>query len=399
MKTDYTNYRAEQLLEDDFFVSSMLHQTEDTKLFWEIQIANNIVDEEEIMIALRFLQAMQVKEQKMSFSDSSQIWERIESTNKSVNSYKRKVVYKLFIAASLILLMTVSSLFYFFESDNRNDTLFMIAQSSKPDSEISDVQLVLANNRSISINKQEIDIQYDEDGNVHINDEKIARESYVVATEKERPFYDVINQLIVPKGKRSTLTFSDGTIIWVNSGSRVIYPELFEIDQREIYVDGEVYLQVAPDKERPFIVKTKKTDIKVLGTIFNVSAYEEEDTQTIALVEGSVEVIVNRKKAAVLTPNELFQYKDRQINIKKTNLTQYISWVEGWYIFDREQLSVILDKLSRYYGKNIEYHEDMGSIRCSGKLDLKDNFDEVLNAVLNATSVHYTKKGDVYLLF
>lgn len=398
MKTDYTNYRAEQLLEDDFFVSSMLHQTEDTKLFWEIQIANNIVDEEEIMIALRFLQAMQVKEQKMSFSDSSQIWERIESTNKSVNSYKRKVVYKLFIAASLILLMTVSSLFYFFESDNRNDTLFMIAQSSKPDSEISDVQLVLANNRSISINKQEIDIQYDEDGNVHINDEKIARESYVVATEKERPFYDGINQLIVPKGKRSTLTFSDGTIIWVNSGSRVIYPELFEIDQREIYVDGEVYLQVAPDKERPFIVKTKKTDIKVLGTIFNVSAYEE-DTQTIALVEGSVEVIVNRKKAAVLTPNELFQYKDRQINIKKTNLTQYISWVEGWYIFDREQLSVILDKLSRYYGKNIEYHEDMGSIRCSGKLDLKDNFDEVLNAVLNATSVHYTKKGDVYLLF
>ena len=185
----------------------------------------------------------------------------------------------------------------------------------------------------------------------------------------------------------------------MNSGSRVIYPELFEIDQREIYVDGEVYLQVAPDKERPFIVKTKKTDIKVLGTIFNVSAYEEEDTQTIALVEGSVEVIVNRKKAAVLTPNELFQYKDRQINIKKTNLTQYISWVEGWYIFDREQLSVILDKLSRYYGKNIEYHEDMGSIRCSGKLDLKDNFDEVLNAVLNATSVHYTKKGDVYLLF
>ena len=142
---------------------------------------------------------------------------------------------------------------------------------------------------------------------------------------------------------------------------------------------------------------------------FNYETDDEPEAETLPAGQQDLRVWLdrkqragqggNRKKAAVLTPNELFQYKDRQINIKKTNLTQYISWVEGWYIFDREQLSVILDKLSRYYGKNIEYHEDMGSIRCSGKLDLKDNFDEVLNAVLNATSVHYTKKGDVYLLF
>ena len=75
-----------------------------------------------------------------------------------------------------------------------------------------------------------------------------------------------------------------------------------------------------------------------MGTTFNITAYEEDDRQAVALVEGSVEIISDKKKLAALTPNDLFQYKNGQINIEQTDITQYISWVEGWYIFESEQL-------------------------------------------------------------
>ncbi len=90
-------------------------------------------------------------------------------------------------------------------------------------------------------------------------------------TDEEHSF----NQLIVPNGKRSTLALEDGTKMWINAGSRVIYPNKFKKNKREIYVDGEVYMEVARDEERPFVVKTNMLDVQVLGTSFNVMAYKK----------------------------------------------------------------------------------------------------------------------------
>lgn len=397
MKTNYTNYKAEQLLEDDFFINSILHPTEETELFWEIQVTDGIIDKEEMMTAIYFLRSMQVRKRRMSSSELSEVWERIENTNRMSISHKAKPLYKLIIAASFALLIA-SSIFYVWERNKENNELFMIAQSIKPDSVVSDVQLVLANNEYISINNKKINIQYDQKGNIHINDKKLKQEnSATPQKEKDVALLHKINQLIVPKGRRSTLTFSDGTVLWVNSGSRVVYPEQFEAKQREIYIDGEAYLQVSPDKSRPFIVKTNKIDIKVLGTTFNITAYEEDDRQAVALVEGSVEIISDKKKLAALTPNDLFQYKNGQINIEQTDITQYISWVEGWYIFESEQLPSILDRLSRYYGKEIKYHKkEIEMIRCSGKLDLKDDLNKVLDALINTAPIRYATDKNVY---
>ena len=92
---------------------------------------------------------------------------------------------------------------------------------------------------------------------------------------------------------RSSLTFSDGTKIWVNSGSKVIYPVSFEKKKREIYVEGEVYLDVTHDTSWPFVVRTQQVDVKVLGTSFNVSAYKDDSNMQVTLVEGKVEVNTN----------------------------------------------------------------------------------------------------------
>ncbi|MCC8171666.1 MAG: FecR family protein [Parabacteroides sp.] len=93
-----------------------------------------------------------------------------------------------------------------------------------------------------------------------------------------------MHKIVVPRGKRANVVFSDGTRININSGSQVIYPDVFDKDKREILVSGEVYLDVAENPERPFIVKTKGFDIRVLGTAFNVCAYDRETTASVVLV-------------------------------------------------------------------------------------------------------------------
>ena len=90
MKTNYTNYKAEQLLEDDFFINSILHPTEETELFWEIQATDGIIDKEEMMTAIYFLRSMQVRKRRMSSSELSEVWERIENTNRMSISHKAK---------------------------------------------------------------------------------------------------------------------------------------------------------------------------------------------------------------------------------------------------------------------------------------------------------------------
>lgn len=158
-----------------------------------------------MMTAIYFLRSMQVRKRRMSSSELSEVWERIENTNRMSISHKAKPLYKLIIAASFALLIA-SSIFYVWERNKENNELFMIAQSIKPDSVVSDVQLVLANNEYISINNKKIDIQYDQKGNIHINDKKLKQEnSATPQKEKDVALLHKINQLIVPKGRRSTL--------------------------------------------------------------------------------------------------------------------------------------------------------------------------------------------------
>ena len=150
-----------------------------------------------------------------------------------------------------------------------------------------EIQLVLSD-KLIPISGQESQIEYDAKGTVAVNSEKIADVSLNSANSSKR--LPEFNQLIVPNGKRSTLILEDGTKLWVNAGSRIVYPVTFADKKREIYVNGEVFLEVTPDKKRPFIVKTKEMDVQVLGTSFNVMAYETDESSSVVLVTGAVQV-------------------------------------------------------------------------------------------------------------
>ena len=224
---------------------------------------------------------------------------------------------------------------------------------------------------------------------MHINAQKMktSQDSVTSSDNKNELIY---NQLIVPSARRSFLELADGSKIWVNANTRVVYPVTFDDKKREIYVDGEIYIEVSPEEKRPFIVKSKKMDVRVLGTKFNVSTYESNEGASVVLVSGKVNVRTDNRVESLLTPSDRLSYEKGTTDIKKVNVENYISWKEGFYTFDNECFSVVLDKLSDYYGKKIRYNDKVGALRCSGSLNLDEDMVKVLTGLESTMPVTFT---------
>jgi ferric-dicitrate binding protein FerR (iron transport regulator) len=211
-----------------------------------------------------------------------------------------------------------------------------------------------------------------------------------------------LNNLIVPYGKRVSLILSDGTKIWLNSGSRLVYPAVFEGKTREIFVEGEIFLEVSVNRKKPFVVKTSELVTEVLGTNFNVNAYKDEKNHSIVLVTGSVAVKNKTGKASTaLKPNQMYDYDvdSRQYSVRDVDIYDYICWKYGFFHFTNEDLSTVLERLHKYYNIDIEYErQDIAGITVSGKLDLKENIENVLSSVALTGDFQYEMKENKIII-
>ena len=395
MNKDYTKYTTEKLLEDDFFIESNTSPTLDTINSWKGQIADGL-DEQEYQLAVFFLRSIRVKKEQMSNERQDLLWTRIKDSNKILQMQRnRRFRSFIWMVAASVTVLIIFSISYIYTNVNKTPDVEAIAREMASTPEADDIQLVLPD-KQIPISGQESQIEYDAKGTVVVNSEKIADVFQSSANSSKRSLE--FNQLIVPNGKRSTLILEDGTKVWVNAGSRIVYPVAFADKKREIYVNGEVFLEVAPDKNRPFVVKTKEMDVQVLGTSFNVMAYETDESASVVLVTGSVQVDTRDDEDFRLEPNRMFSYHKGECDIKDVNVNDYILWKDGLYTYRSEHLSVILDRLSRYYGKKISYESDVADLRCSGKLDMQEDLEVVLDGLSQTAPILYKKVGEEYIL-
>lgn len=199
-------------------------------------------------------------------------------------------------------------------------------------------------------------------------------------------------QLVVPYGKRSTLTLSDGTAVWINSGTTVIYPRCFK-NRRELFINGEAYLEVAKDTAKPFVVHARKFDVTVLGTSFNVHSFEGEATASVVLVEGAVEV-ATEKHTSKLSPNEGVFYDSHALEIREVDTYSYICWRDGFIRLENEPLDVILGKLARYYRLEFTHDSVIAGETYAGKLNLADSIEDILQNLSLSTPFTFSRDGD-----
>ncbi|WP_281225520.1 FecR family protein [Flavobacterium aquiphilum] len=167
----------------------------------------------------------------------------------------------------------------------------------------------------------------------------------------------VYNTLSVPNGKRFNITLSDGTIVHLNAGSSITFPIAFLKNKiRKVFLSGEAFFEVAHDKKNAFVVNASKLDVKVYGTKFNVSNYQEDNSTDVVLVEGSVSMAesaetINRKNEFFLTPGfkGTFNKENKKISNEKVNTSLYTSWMTGNLVFRDESFDNISKKLERRY--------------------------------------------------
>jgi len=214
----------------------------------------------------------------------------------------------------------------------------------------------------------------------------------------------VYNTVNVPYGKKFEVVLSDGTEVFLNSGSTFTYPIAFySKGERKVVLTGEAYFSVKSDSLRPFIVKSKELKTKVLGTQFNFSCYPDDEIAHVVLVEGRVAVKELGKPESsfvFLKPNQKVCYSNSKkgLEIKNVDVSKYVSWKEGVLFFKNEDFFHITKKLERHYSVKIEIKE--GSLK-TGKFTGRfktESIEEVLEGFQRIKKFEYTLKDQKIIL-
>lgn len=208
-----------------------------------------------------------------------------------------------------------------------------------------------------------------------------------------------LQELYIPNGKSMELLLSDGTKIYANAGSHIIYPLTFPKEKREISIEGEAYLEVSHNPQAPFIVKANGFDIKVLGTKFNICAYPNQESSSVVLVEGSVQIETEKRQKILLRPNDQAIITAEGTSINQVDINKYISWKDHFILLEEEKLGIVLQRLSTYYGMNFHCDAAVANLQLSGKLNLKNSAQEVIRLLHKTAKLEYIKEENGYLLY
>ena len=203
-----------------------------------------------------------------------------------------------------------------------------------------------------------------------------------------------LNILEIPIGGEYKLVLSDGTNVWINSETVIRYPEVFKGKYRKVYLKGEAYFEVTKNAKMPFIVSTDKMDIRVLGTSFNVNAYEQE-VVSATLVEGSVEVGMHNKDV-MLVPGERLSYNSTKKSITKEKVdTDFITgWKNGRLVFDNTTLEEIMTRISRWYGVEVFYHNsEVRDLRFTFNIEKYSDIQDVLDLIKETDKINFKIKN------
>ena len=202
------------------------------------------------------------------------------------------------------------------------------------------------------------------------------------------------NTLTIPKGNDYHLMLSDGSVVYLNTSSRLRYPVRFSGKTREVELLGEGYFDVKHDPDHPFIVKTKDVAVKVLGTSFNLRAYQEEEAIYTTLVEGRVEVR-NQQSEVILSPSQqaVCTPEGRNIDVQTVNTDYYVGWISGRFIFYNTRLDDILTRLQQWYNFEVFYEkEELKDLPFSLNIDKHKDFSHILNALERTERVRFSIK-------
>lgn len=197
--------------------------------------------------------------------------------------------------------------------------------------------------------------------------------------------------ITAPNGQISNVTLFDGTNIWLNAGSTLKYNQSFNQNNREVFLEGEAFFEVTKNKNSPFVVNAGNTQIKVLGTVFNVKAYSTEPKIETVLVEGKVQFVANGK-STVLKPGEhlLFSEKTGRLTKSEVNTSEFTAWKGGKIYYNNETLVDLTLQLERWYEVKFQFNnEHIKNYRFTGVINKDKTLEYTLNIITEINKVDF----------
>jgi hypothetical protein len=352
----------------------------------EISILNDFFKKKKVTALDKdFLKTWQTKNNGVSLKLREEaIWSKLknklETEEDEVLRPLKKKRFSTILKYAAIFVGIISTVFYVSNTNKVDKTLLKeeLVKIQLSDGSVKKI-VYRINIDTLKLNKKRLATQK---GNqlIYFNnykEDKIAKLSY--------------NKLMVPHGKKFQVILSDGSQVYLNSGSSLKYPvEFIKGQKREVFLKGEGYFKISKNKEDAFIVNANKIQTKVYGTEFNISSYENEENINIVLVEGSIGVLNTaiENKENKLKPNQIASYskENTKIKIDKVEVDSHIAWVDNILLFKNEKFSIILKKLERHYGVVFIYDEkNFKDERLTGRLETESITDvlSTMNKILD----------------
>jgi len=208
------------------------------------------------------------------------------------------------------------------------------------------------------------------------------------------------NTISTPRGGEYKVILPDGTLVWLNASSSLTYPTQFNNSERLILLSGEAYFEVSHQysqggkKRVPFKVKTSKQEIEVLGTHFNVKAYEDEQETATTLLEGKVKVIgfdngTQTNEERILKIGETAFWNSNTFDVQNAATEKVMAWRNGKFIFSGENITEIMRDVSRWYDVDVAYKGDLRNVNFEGSLSRYENISEILQKLELTGTVHF----------
>ena len=262
----------------------------------------------------------------------------------------------------------------------------------------SQAVLVLDDGRKVFLKEEEEGV-ISEDKEITVTGEK----DRLVYTSSEGKNVDEIrfNELEVPRGGEYKVRLADGTLVYLNSATRMKYPVKFDEKERKVYLSGEAYFEVAKDPERPFFVEMEGVEVRVYGTSFNVNTHQEGNIQTV-LVKGSIGVkVLSSGMESVIRPGQMAEFKqgNTKVDVKDVNVAVYTDWKDGIFRFENQRLEDILTVLSNWYDVDVFYQTpSVKELHFSGYMERYKDVRVILDAITLSTGVTFSIQGKTIIV-
>lgn len=383
---------AEDFLLDDSFLRYCMGTHEQDIRYWEKWITENPEKRSAFDRARRTFDVVNGQQGRLDVEVNkfrSLLQDHIDQST-TVNN-KVRHLYRWRVAAAVVLLIAGGAAWYQFGSRHTPSTtgVQLAQQDVLPGT--SKARLLLGDGTAIPLDAIPGTGLEEKDG-THINKDS-GKLVYNVAGNSGNEV--TFNTLSTPRGGEYQLVLPDGTKVWLNAASSLRFPTKFTGNDRTVYLTGEAYFDVAQNAAQPFHVQLKNgLKVGVLGTAFNIMAYDDEDVLNTTLVTGKIKVAQPNGNSVLLAPSQqaVLPKGSQQLEVSEADIDKTIAWKTGMFEFDDDDITTVMRQLARWYDVNVKFNGPVPDKHYTGSIRKQSTLSQALH-ILKTAGIQYTIAG------